>query len=67
MSHAEKCPVCNGKGVVNNVQPADTVMARWEQCPACLGQCIVYVPDEQPIFYSGLFSTISIQSDRWYQ
>ena len=35
--HAEVCPICYGKGQVNNVHPGDTCTERWETCHGCAG------------------------------
>ncbi len=43
--HAEICPVCNGKGVVDKVRSVDTVMERLDTCHCCHGQCWVEVSD----------------------
>jgi len=35
--YAQICPVCGGKGQVNNVHPTEICMERWETCHGCGG------------------------------
>lgn len=37
------CPVCNGKGQINNVGIEDTCAERWETCHGCNGKGWVVV------------------------
>jgi hypothetical protein len=45
MSHAEICPVCGGKGRINDVDPTDACVARWKRCHGCGGSGWVTVQD----------------------
>ncbi len=38
MSHAERCPVCYGIGIVNRQRPGDSVIEYNITCHGCKGQ-----------------------------
>ncbi len=45
MAHAERCPICYGKGQINNVNPGDTCAERWETCHGCSGRGWIEIQD----------------------
>jgi len=51
MSHAEKCPVCKGKGKVE-ISDIDKTSVRITNCHGCYGLGWVTVGMDYPVFYS---------------
>jgi len=42
MSKPHICPVCNGNG--KRFSEGSTAKIQYEQCPACLGACVLWEP-----------------------
>ena len=49
MNHAERCPVCNGRGVVKPgfYNLGDTTSLAIETCRSCGGKGYIIVPDKE--------------------
>ncbi|MHA1169609.1 MAG: hypothetical protein ACTSRU_17415 [Candidatus Hodarchaeales archaeon] len=42
---AEKCPVCDGEGVVFD----EKIKVGWKVCPGCNGKCWIVLVDERDV------------------
>ena len=61
MPHAEKCPVCDGVGIVNRTRPVGGITEYNIQCYGCKGRGWVEVAgEEMPIETEARESSVSL-------